>query len=549
MFCYQCEQTLKGNGCTQRGICGKDPDTAVLQDLLIYATKGISQYAHRARKLGESSRDIDVFTIEALFSTITNVNFDPERVKDLIMVAYDKLDKARAMYENVCKKARVEPEDLGGPARWRPESSMQGLIRQGEDISIDKRKKALGDDITGLAELLTYGLKGVAAYLDHAQILGKEDDKAYAFIHEALDFIAGDGLTIDDLVGMCLRCGEVNIKAMELLDSANTGTYGDPVPTKVRIEPVKGKAILVSGHDLKDLEEILKQTQGKGINVYTHGEMLPAHGYPGLKKYPHLVGNYGGAWQDQRREFDRFPGAILMTTNCIQRPKKTYMDRIFTSGLVAWPGVLHIKNHDFSPVIDAALKAEGFKEDGPEKYITVGFGHEAVLSVAPKIIDLVKKDKIRHFFLVGGCDGAKSGRNYYTDFARAVPEDCLILTLACGKYRFNKLDFGEIDGIPRLLDIGQCNDAYSAITIASALAEAFNTDVNGLPLSMNLSWFEQKAVCILLSLLYLGVKNIRLGPSLPAFVTPAVLNVLKENFNLMPNSTVEQDMEAMLAGN
>ena len=549
MFCYQCEQTLKGSGCTQRGICGKDPDTAVLQDLLIYATKGISQYAHRARKLGESSRDIDVFTIEALFSTITNVNFDPERVKDLIMVAYDKLDKARAMYENACKKARVEPEDLDGPARWRPESSMQGLIRQGEDIGIDKRKKALGDDITGLEELLTYGLKGVAAYLDHAQILGKEDDKAYAFIHEALDFIAGDGLTIDDLVGMCLRCGEVNIKAMELLDSANTGTYGDPVPTKVRIEPVKGKAILVSGHDLKDLEEILKQTQGKGINVYTHGEMLPAHGYPGLKKYPHLVGNYGGAWQDQRREFDRFPGAILMTTNCIQRPKKTYMDRIFTSGLVAWPGVLHIKNHDFSPVIDAALKAEGFKEDGPEKYITVGFGHEAVLSVAPKIIDLVKKGKIRHFFLVGGCDGAKSGRNYYTDFARAVPEDCLILTLACGKYRFNKLDFGEIDGIPRLLDIGQCNDAYSAITIASALAEAFNTDVNGLPLSMNLSWFEQKAVCILLSLLYLGVKNIRLGPSLPAFVTPAVLNVLKENFNLMPNSTVEQDMEAMLAGN
>lgn len=549
MFCYQCEQTLKGSGCTQRGICGKDPDTAVLQDLLIYATKGISQYAHRARKLGESSRDIDVFTIEALFSTITNVNFDPERVKDLIMVAYDKLDKARAMYENACKKARVQPEDLDGPVRWRPESSMQGLIRQGEEIGIDKRKKALGDDITGLAELLTYGLKGVAAYLDHAQILGKEDDKAYAFIHEALDFIAGDGLTIDDLVGMCLRCGEVNLKAMELLDSANTGTYGDPVPTKVRIEPVKGKAILVSGHDLKDLEEILKQTQGKGINVYTHGEMLPAHGYPGLKKYPHLVGNYGGAWQDQRREFDRFPGAILMTTNCIQRPKKTYMDRIFTSGLVAWPGVLHIKNHDFSPVIDAALKAGGFKEDVPEKYITVGFGHEAVLSAAPKIIDLVKKGKIRHFFLVGGCDGAKSGRNYYTDFARAVPEDCLIITLACGKYRFNKLDFGEIDGIPRLLDIGQCNDAYSAITIASALADSFNTDVNGLPLSMNLSWFEQKAVCILLSLLYLGVKNIRLGPSLPAFVTPAVLNVLKENFNLMPHSTVEQDMEAMLAGN
>ncbi len=549
MFCYQCEQTLKRSGCTQRGICGKDPDTAVLQDLLIYATKGISQYAHRARKLGVSSRDIDVFTIEALFSTITNVNFDPERVKDLIMVAYEKLEKAKTMYEEACKKAGKAPEKVDGPGGWIPENSMEGLIHQGEEIGIDKRKKALGEDITGLEELLTYGLKGVAAYLDHAQILGQEDDRTYAFILEAMDFIAEDNHSIDELLGMCLRCGEVNLRAMELLDVANTGTYGNPVPTKVRIEPVKGKAILVSGHDLKDLEEILKQTQGKDINVYTHGEMLPAHGYPGLKEYKHLVGNYGGAWQDQRREFDRFPGAILMTTNCIQRPKRTYMDRIFTSGLVAWPGVQHIKNHDFSPVINAALKADGFKEDGPEKYITVGFGHEAVLNVAPKVIDLVKKGKIRHFFLVGGCDGAKSGRNYYTDFARAVPEDCLILTLACGKYRFNKLDFGDIEGMPRLLDIGQCNDAYSAITIASALAEAFGTDVNGLPLSMNLSWFEQKAVCILLSLLYLGVKNIRLGPSLPAFVTPAVLSVLKENFNLMPNTDVEQDMKAMLAGN
>ena len=344
-----------------------------------------------------------------------------------------------------------------------------------------------------------------------------------------------------------MKCGEMNLKVMELLDAANTSAYGHPVPTRVRVEPVKGKAILVSGHDLKDLEELLKQTEDKGINVYTHGEMLPAHGYPGLKKYPHLVGNYGGAWQDQAKEFDEFPGAILMTTNCIQKPRKTYKERIFTSGLAGWPGVRHISDRNFSPVIDAALSAEGFPEDCPEKYITVGFARNAVIGVADKVIDAVKSGAIRHFFLIGGCDGAKTGRSYYTDFARAVPENCVILTLACGKYRFNKLEFGDIGGIPRLLDVGQCNDAYSAIKIALALAEAFGVGVNDLPLSLILSWYEQKAVAILLTLLHLGIKNIRLGPSLPAFITPAVLSVLVDKFQIKPITTPKEDLDDILA--
>ena len=419
-------------------------------------------------------------------------------------------------------------------------------MAQGAEIGIEKRRMALGDDITGLQELLTYGLKGTAAYADHARILGVEDDAVYDFFHEALDFLTKPSPSVEELVGMVLKCGEINLTTMGLLDTANTGAYGNPVPTQVRVEPVKGKAIVVSGHDLKDLEELLKQTEGKGINVYTHGEMLPCHAYPGLKKYPHLVGNYGSAWQNQYKEFAEFPGAILMTTNCIQRPAESYKNRIFTSGLVAWPGVTHISDRNFAPVIEAALAEEGFTEDGPDKTITVGFGHNAVLGVADKVVEAVKGGAIKHFFLVGGCDGAKPGRNYYTEFAQAVPDDCVILTLACGKYRFNKLDFGDIGGIPRLLDIGQCNDAYSAIQIAVALADAFNTDVNSLPLSLILSWYEQKAVCILLTLLHLGIKNIRLGPSLPAFVTPAVLNVLVENFNIMPISTPEEDLKAIL---
>ena len=546
MFCYQCEQTAKGTGCTVQGVCGKDAETAALQDLLLHATKGLSMYAHRARQLGVADREVDVFTVEALFSTVTNVNFDPERLQEIIIRAAKLRDKTRRLYEAECRKSGRKPETLKGPAAWAPAGDLNGLIEQAQEASVARRRKALGEDVAGLKELITSGLKGAAAYADHAQILGKEDDGVYAFFHEALDFLAHDGADADELLGMALKVGELNLKVMGLLDAANTEAYGDPVPTPVRITPLKGKAIVVSGHDLKDLEELLKQTEGKGINVYTHGEMLPAHGYPGLKKYRHLVGNYGGAWQDQRKEFDELPGAVLMTTNCIQRPKDSYKGRIFTSGLVAWPGVAHISDRDFSPLIKAALTAEGFKEDGPDKTILVGFARQAVLGVADKVVQAVKQGAIRHFFLIGGCDGAKSGRNYYTEFASAVPKDCVILTLACGKYRFNKLEFGDIGGIPRLLDVGQCNDAYSAIQIALALAGAFGCTVNELPLSLILSWYEQKAVAILLTLLHLGIRNIRIGPSLPAFVTPPVLQVLADKFNIMPISTPQEDLKAIL---
>lgn len=546
MFCYQCEQTANGTGCTIKGVCGKEPEVAALIDLLIYATKGLSMYAYRLGEMGVKDHDIDVFTVEALFSTITNVNFDPERYYPIILKCAELRDKAKKLYEATCKKEGKTPEKLGGPAEWTPAKDLDGLIKQGIEATILKRKESLGDDITGLQELITYGLKGMAAYADHAQILGQEDDEVYAFFHKALNFLAENPTNVDDLLSMVLECGKVNLRVMELLDFANTGAYGHPEPTKVRVEPLKGKAIVVSGHDYKDLEKLLKQTEGKGINVYTHGEMLPAHSYPELKKYKHLVGNYGSAWQNQRNEFEEFPGAILMTTNCIQRPRDNYKGRIFTSGLVAWPDVTHINNGDFTSVIESALSAEGFKEDGSDKTIIVGFGRNTVMSVADKVIDAVKSGAIKRFFLIGGCDGAKPGRNYYTQMAQSVPDDCVILTLACGKYRFNKLDFGEIGGIPRLLDMGQCNDAYSAIQVAVALAKAFDTDVNSLPLSFILSWYEQKAVCILLTLLYLGIKNMRLGPSLPAFVSPAVLNVLVEKFNIIPISTVEDDLNAIM---
>lgn len=542
MFCFQCEQTAMG-GCTSRGVCGKDASVAVLQDVLLHLTKGIGMYANRAGKFGTRDREVDVFIIEALFTTVTNVDFDAERLMGWIEKAVQVRDRARKLYEAA---AGASAQALSGPATWKPAEEIDALVIQGREFGIDKRREALGEDIVSLQEIVTYGIKGAASYADHAQILGREDDAVYAGFSEALDFLSKTNPTVDALVGMALKVGELNLRVMELLDAANTGRYGHPQPTAVRVTPVKGKAIVVSGHDLKDLEELLKQTEGKGINVYTHGEMLPAHGYPELKKYPHLVGNYGGAWQDQAREFDAFPGAILMTTNCIQKPRETYQSRIFTSGLVAWPGVRHVSDHDFTPVIEAALAAPGFMENGEDKTIMVGFGHDAVMSVADKVIDGVKNGAIRHFFLIGGCDGAKSGRNYYTDLAQLVPKDCVILTLACGKFRFNKLDFGSIDGIPRLLDIGQCNDAYSAIEIALALSEAFEVDVNALPLSMVLSWYEQKAVAILLTLLHLGVKNIRLGPTLPQFVSPKVLNVLVENFNIMPITTPEQDLKSIL---
>lgn len=552
MFCFQCEQTAQGTGCTAFGVCGKDPETAALQDLLVHVTQGISRYAHRARQLGATDHEIDVFLLEALFSTVTNVDFDPKKIEQLLRRGFELRDKAKTLYEEACKKAGKEPESfsccLAAQAGADPKTlDLNGLVALGEKVSPEADIEKYGEEIGGLKWLVIYGLKGMAAYADHAHILGYEDEEVYAFFERALDALTQPNPTADSLLALAMEVGKVNLRVMELLDAANTGTYGNPEPTRVRITPVAGKAILVSGHDLKDLEELLKQTEGKGINVYTHGEMLPCNAYPGLKKYPHLVGNYGGAWQNQRQEFDAFPGAILMTTNCIQKPKDTYKGRIFTSGLVAWPGVTHIANRDFSPVIEAALAAPGFAEtETPEKFITIGFAHETVLSVAPKVIDLVKEGKIRHFFLIGGCDGAKPGRNYYTEFAQKAPQDTLILTLACGKYRFNKLDFGEIEGIPRLLDCGQCNDAYSAIRIASALADAFQTDVNSLPLSLILSWYEQKAVCILLTLLSLGIRNMRLGPSLPAFVKPGVLKVLQEKFNLMPITTPEEDLKSIL---
>ena len=401
-------------------------------------------------------------------------------------------------------------------------------------------------DILSLKQTLIYGIKGVAAYADHARILGQEDDSVYAFIHEGLASTLKQDLSLDDWVGLVLKCGEINLKAMELLDAGNTGTFGHPEPTSVSLGTKKGKAILVSGHDLKDLGELLKQTEGKGINIYTHGEMLPCHAYPNLKKYSHLVGHYGTAWQNQAKDFAAFPGAILMTTNCIQKPKESYNDGIFTTGLVGFPGVTHIKGRDFSPVIKKALSLPGFTEDTNGRAVMCGFGHNAVMGVAEKVIGAVKEKAIRHFFLVAGCDGAKPGRNYYTEFVEKVPKDCVVLTLACGKFRFFDKDLGNIGGIPRLLDVGQCNDAYSAIQIAVALSKAFECGVNDLPLSLILSWYEQKAVAILLTLLHLGIKNIHLGPSLPAFITPNVLNVLVENFNIKPISTPDADLKAIL---
>ncbi|UCF09841.1 MAG: hydroxylamine reductase [Candidatus Bipolaricaulota bacterium] len=546
MFCYQCEQTKDGTGCTSHGVCGKDPVSAALQDLLVYVSKGISMYAHRARSLDVRDPEVDRFVIEALFSSVTNVNFDPHRLESLVRRGVDIRERARSLYEEAARAAGDEPETLDGPAAWSPPEDREELLEQQREIGIEARRAASGEDVVGLQELLTYGLKGAAAYADHALILGEEDESVWAFFHEALDFLASEPTDVEALAAMSLRCGEINLRVMELLDAANTGAYGSPEPTQVRIDPVAGKAILVSGHDLKDLHDLLVQTEGLGINVYTHGEMLPAHAYPQLKRFKHLVGNYGGAWQNQQKEFDAFPGAILMTTNCIQQPLEAYFDRIFTTGLVAWPDVTHITDGDFSPVVEAAQNAPGFAECGEGQTITVGFARDAVLGVAGAVVDAVKAGRIRHFFLIGGCDGAKPGRNYYTELARAVPEDAVILTLACGKYRFNKLDFGDIDGIPRLLDIGQCNDAYSAIQIALALAGAFETDVNSLPLSLILSWYEQKAVVILLTLLHLGIRDIRVGPSLPAFITPAVLDVLVERFGLKPVTTPEKDLAAIL---
>jgi hydroxylamine reductase len=547
MFCYQCEQTSKGEGCQTIGVCGKDETTATLQDLLIHVIKGISMYAHRARQQGAADPEIDAFTIRAIFATLTNVNFDPERLVELIHQAEVTRDAARDLYERASVTAGIVPAELAGPAAWVPSSTLDGLLAQGRQTLLPARFITEGKEISNLQELVLYGIKGVAAYAAHALALGAGDPICFAKIHEILDFLTHPSPTADELLATALAVGELNYLVMETLDKAHTATFGHPRPTKVRLQARKGKAIVVSGHDLHDLHALLEQTKGLGIQVYTHGEMLPAHGYPKLKAHEHLAGNYGGGWTDQAAEFAEFPGAILVTSNCIQQPNVTYKDRMFTSGATAWPGVKHIADQDFAPVIAAALLAPGYLEDGSGEEITVGFGHDAVLSVAGPLIEAVKTGAVRHFFLIGGCDGARSGRTYYTELAELIPNDCLILTLACGKYRFNKLDFGEIGGLPRLLDIGQCNDTYSALQIALALSKAFDCGVNDLPLSLVLSWYEQKAVAVLLTLLHLGVRNIRIGPTLPAFLSPAVLDLLHEKFNLMAIKTAEQDLAAMLA--
>jgi hydroxylamine reductase len=540
MFCYQCEQVANG-GCTKIGVCGKQPDVAALQDQLIYTMKGIAFWADKAREKGATDQAIDRFMLDGLFATVTNVDFDAEDVAKLVRHAAAALNDAKALFE----KANGGPFSGAVPEAAKPfkAGSTAELVALGQQHGV--KDDSIDPDVKSVQEILIYGIKGYAAYAHHALVIGLENDEIYAHTHKFLAATLDKNLGLMDFVGLAMECGRINLVTMELLNKANTDSYGHPVPTPVQLGTKAGKAILVSGHDLRMLEELLKQTEGTGVNVYTHGEMLPAHGYPGLKKYAHLAGNFGGAWQDQAKEFADFPGAIIFNTNCIQRPASSYKDRLFTWGLVQWPDVAHIDGWDFSAVIKKAQEHPGFAEN-PGQEILTGFGHNAVLGVADKVIDAVKAGQIRHFFLVGGCDGAKSGRNYYTEFAEKAPKDTVILTLACGKYRFNKLDFGDIGGIPRLLDVGQCNDAYSAIQIAVALAGAFECDVNDLPLSLVLSWYEQKAVAILLTLLHLGIKNIKIGPSLPAFVTPNVLNFLVENFNIGPITTAEEDLKQIL---
>jgi hydroxylamine reductase len=536
MFCYQCEQTAKGQGCNISGVCGKNPEVAALQDLLIYALRGLSLYAVEAGKKGIEIEGLGPFTAEALFATLTNVNFDAERFPALIKKAVEYREEL---------KAKTGVASIEDAANFTPAGDSAGLVAQAASAGL-KADASIDPDLLSLQHIVLFGIKGVAAYADHARILGQEDPKVYSFMYEALAAPFNKALSADDWVGLALKTGEVNLRVMELLDAANTGAYGHPVPTKVPLGQKKGKAILVSGHDLKDLETLLKQTEGTGINVYTHGEMLPCHGYPGLKKYSHLYGHYGTAWQNQAKEFAAFPGAILMTTNCIQKPTEAYKDHIFTTGLVGFPGVTHVANGDFSAVIKKAQELPGFAEDTEGKSVMVGFARNAVLGVAGQVIEAVKNKDIRHFFLVAGCDGAKPGRNYYTEIVEKIPKDCVVLTLACGKFRFFDQDLGDIGGIPRLLDIGQCNDAYSAVQIAVALAGAFECGVNDLPLSMILSWYEQKAVAILLTLLHLGIKDIRLGPSLPAFITPNILDVLVKTFDIKPITTPDEDLKAIL---
>ncbi len=541
MYCNQCEQTAKGVACTKIGVCGKNEEVADLEDVLIHALCGLSLFANEARQKGIVDEAIDRFVMEAVFSTLTNVDFDPERFVVLINKTVELRD---ALKEKVA--AAGGKTDFDHPAAtFTPAGTVDELAKQGAELNFIPSLDT-DENVRSLKQTLLYGLKGIAAYADHAAILGQTDPIVAGFMYEALSALLAEGLTIEDCVPVAMKAGEINLKAMELLDAANTGTYGHPVPTSVPLGHRKNKCILITGHDLHDLELLLKQTEGKGIDIYTHGEMLPCHGYPELKKYDHFYGHFGTAWQNQHKEFPNFPGPVLFTTNCIQKPREDYADRIFTTGLVGWPGIKHIEDKDFSPVIDKALAMDGWQDEADNGSVMVGFARNAVLGVADKVIEAVKNKDIRHFFLVGGCDGAKPGRDYFTKFVEQVPSDCMVLTLACGKFRFFDKDLGDIGGIPRLLDVGQCNDAYSAIQIAVALAGAFECDVNDLPLSMIISWYEQKAVAILLTLLFLGIKDIRLGPSLPAFISPAVLQFLVDTFDIKPVDTPENDLKTIL---
>ena len=528
MFCYQCEQTAGGKGCTKLGVCGKTPEVAGLQDLLIYQLKGISCCQKILMDRGEKpAEDIVRFVESVLFTTLTNVNFDAAVHVELLLQSQQIKEQLRQAVGEAPEVAQVSYNLPETQAKMLRDAPMAGIMYD----------RDLDPDIRSLRQTILYGLKGISAYGHQARELGFHSEQVDAFYFLALEAITDDTLSVEELIRWTMRTGEIALEVMKVLDDANTQTYENPSPRMVNTRLKKGPFIIVSGHDLKDLEQLLQQSEGSGVNIYTHGEMLPCHGYPGLKKYKHLAGNFGGAWQEQQKQFDNLPGCILMTTNCLMRPRESYKDRIYTTNVVGWDGVKFIPRKengekDFSEIIAHAKALGGYPEDAPPHEILVGFGHHATLEHAEEIVAAVKAGKIRHFFLIGGCDGARPGRNYFTEFAKLVPQDCVILTLACGKYRFNKLDFGTVAGLPRLLDVGQCNDAYSAIKIATALADAFDTDVNCLPLSMIISWYEQKAVAVLLALLSLGIQNIYLGPELPAFFSPNVLQYLADTFQI-----------------
>jgi hydroxylamine reductase len=538
MFCYQCEQTVGGTGCTNVGVCGKHPDVAALQDLMVHQLKGIGLLAHKARLSGKTDDEVNRYTVEALFSTITNVDFDPDQL--MRWINKGELIRQKLFAMTTVKDRSDAPEAVS----FAPGKTASDCLTQAGELTILNFHQ--DPDVRSLMHLLLYGLKGLAAYADHARILGKSDDAVFGYIHRALSLLNDPSQTVESLVPLVLECGTVNIRCMQLLDEGHTSRFGHPRPAQVSTGLKDGPAIVISGHDMVDLEELLKQTEGKGVNVYTHGEMLPAHGYPGLRKYKHLAGHFGTAWQNQQKEFDGAPAAFVFTTNCIQKPRDSYKDRVFTCNLVGWPGVTHLENRDFSPVIKKAKELGGFKVTSGGVMPT-GYAHDAVLSNAQAIVDAVKTNDIKRFFLIGGCDGAKPGRNYYTEFAQSVPKNCVIITLACGKFRFNTLDFGTIGGMPRLIDAGQCNDAYSAVVIAQSLAQVFNCSINELPLSFVLSWYEQKAVVVLLSLLSLGIKGIRLGPTLPAFVSKNVLEFLVKTFAIKPITTAAEDLKEILS--